>query len=150
MIDYIGPETKLVVRKRVQAAPALVFRAFTEAALIEQWFCPSADASVRVDMLEVREGGRYRFLYHFPGKEAVAVAGRYLCVDPPRQLVFTWTWEPPDPFAGVETRVSVDFEADGSGTEVIVTHERFPAEDRFRQHENGWKGTLERLDRLFV
>lgn len=56
MIDYIGPETKLVVRKRVQAAPALVFRAFTEAALIEQWFCPSADASVRVDMLEVREG----------------------------------------------------------------------------------------------
>lgn len=65
MIDYIGPETKLVVRKRVQAAPALVFRAFTEAALIEQWFRPSADASVRVDMLEVREGGRYRFLYHY-------------------------------------------------------------------------------------
>jgi uncharacterized protein YndB with AHSA1/START domain len=151
MIEFHGPDTRLVVRKWVAAPAALVFRAFTEAALVEQWLCPSPDAMVRVDALDARAGGRYRFLYHFPGSAAaIPVNGTYLEVDPPRRLAFTWTWEPPDPFAGVDTEVTVEFESSGGGTEVIVTHVRFPTEDKFRAHEGGWKSTLERLAPLLA
>jgi uncharacterized protein YndB with AHSA1/START domain len=135
----------VVARRRYDVSPDLVFRAFTEPALLTRWFSPGADIVIEVLVHELRSRGRYRFRYREPSGEISSVAGEFREVSPPTRLVFTWTWEPPDPHAGVETLVTVDFVAENAGTLVVVTHERFPDEQSRERHEKGWRATLERM-----
>lgn len=63
--------------------------------------------------------------------------------------MFTWAFEKmpgddPD-FVPAETLVTVEFIDKGGATEVVLTHERFPDE-----HQGGWLGCLDSLDRLFT
>jgi Activator of Hsp90 ATPase homolog 1-like protein len=41
----------------------------------------------------------------------------------------------------------VCFEAQGSDTEVVITHERIPNESARTSHETGWNGCLDSLVR---
>jgi hypothetical protein len=68
-------------------------------------------------------------------------------VERPNRLVFTWTWEPPDPHAGIGTLVTIELLAAGTGTEVVVTHEWFPTVAARDRHEAGWRATVDRLKR---
>lgn len=140
----------LVVRRWYEAPQEVVFRAFTERQLLERWLCPAPDIALTVAELDLRIGGRYRLLYRMPDGRVVPVIGEYRTISPPKQLVFTWTWEPPDPHAGIETLVTVDLLERDSGTEVVITHERFPTEEKMRRHRSGWTGALERLDLLLA
>jgi uncharacterized protein YndB with AHSA1/START domain len=133
-----------------QAPIDLVFRAFTEAALLERWFCPSPDVFLRVERCDARPGGVYRFVFHFPDGRVVPVVGEYRLVERPQKLVFTWTWEPPDPWAGIVTLVTVKFEPRDGGTSVEVHHAEFPTAEMKHTHESGWAGTLSRLEPLLA
>ncbi|MGH7526095.1 MAG: SRPBCC family protein [Gemmatimonadales bacterium] len=139
---------QLNVRRSYAAPRDLIFRAFTEASLLERWFCPSPDISVKVTQLDLRVGGKYRFVFHFPGDRIAVVVGEYRTVARPRQLAFTWTWEPPDPHAGIDTLVTIDLYEKGGGTELALTHAHFPTEEIMRRHESGWGATLDRLSQL--
>jgi uncharacterized protein YndB with AHSA1/START domain len=125
-----------------------VFRAFTEADLLERWFCPSPDVTMKVSQLDVRAGGRYRFVFAYPGGHIAVVVGEYRTIARPHRLVFTWTWEAPDPHAGIETLVTIALHDKDGGTELALTHARFPTELTMRQHESGWGATLDRLGEL--
>lgn len=135
----------LNLRRTYAAPPDLVFRAFTEPALLERWFRPSAEVRVEVDELDLRVGGRYRFLFHFPDARRSAVIGEYRALARPHRLAFTWTWEPPDPHAGIDTLVTIDINEKNGGSEVVLTHASFPTEAIMRQHEQGWGAVLDSL-----
>lgn len=140
----------LVVARRTYAASRqAVFEAFTQADQIARWLSPSDDVSTTVLEFDFRPGGAYRLAFHFPGGRTDYVVGRYLEISEGTRLVYTWTWEEPDPFAGVETLVSVDFFDSGYGTTVLVNHDRFPTQERRSIHDDGWQATLARLARLF-
>jgi len=141
---------ELFVSRWVKAPPALVFRAFTEASLLERWFCPSAETALHVDRCDPRPGGHYRFIFRFADGSVIPVLGEYLQVEPPRTLAFTWTWEKPNPWAGVVTLVTVHLVERDGGTDVRVHHADFTASDMKEQHEGGWPGTLERLGRFLA
>lgn len=143
-----GSLARLSVRRSYPAPRELVFRSLTEAEWLERWFCPSPGATVKVTQLDLRVGGRFRFAFRFPGDRTAVVVGEYHTLARPRRLAFTWTWEPPDPYAGVETLVTVDLYEKESGTELVLTHARFPTEQLMRQHETGWGATLDRLKEL--
>jgi uncharacterized protein YndB with AHSA1/START domain len=115
---------------------------------LERWFCPSPDVTVKVTHLDLRVGGRYRFVFNFPGNRVAVVIGEYHTLARPHQLAFTWTWEPPDPHAGVETLVTINLHEKDGGTELALTHARFPTEQTMRQHESGWGATLDGLNAL--
>jgi uncharacterized protein YndB with AHSA1/START domain len=135
----------LSVRRTYTAPPDVVFRALTERDLLERWFRPSPDVTVRVEDLDPRVGGRYRFVFHLPGDQRSVVIGEYRVVARPRQLAFTWTWEPPDPHAGIDTLVTIDLSEKDGGTELVLTHAGFPTEEAKRRHEQGWSGGLDAL-----
>src|SRR5262245_4994397 len=117
------PERLEIFASRWYAAPpSLVYRAFTEPGLLEQWFCPSADTLLKVEQCDVRPNGQYRFVFYFPDQSVVPVLGEYRVVNPPHHLQFTWTWEPPNPWAGVVTLVSITLTASDGGTDVHVHH----------------------------
>ena len=137
--------SRLSMRRWYGVAPDVVFRAFTEAQWLERWFCPSPDVTVSVTQLDVRVGGTYRLLFRFPGERVAVVVGEYRAIARPHQLAFTWTWEPPDPHAGLETLVTLQLRPKDGGTELVLTHEGFPTAPLMRQHEGGWGTTLDRL-----
>jgi len=139
---------QLSVRRWYRARPDVVFRALTEPALLERWFRPSPDVTVKVADLDLRVGGRYRFTFHFPDDRTAAVGGEYRTIARPHLVVFTWTWEPPDPNAGIDTLVTIDLNEKDGGTELALTHTSFPTEEIMRQHERGWGAVLDSLRQL--
>ena len=74
-------------------------------------------------------------------------------VDPPEKLVFTWAWEKmsgdDSNFVPAETLVTVEFLDKNGATEVVLTQEQFSDEHMRDEHEGGWAGCLDGLDRLF-
>jgi uncharacterized protein YndB with AHSA1/START domain len=147
----VNHETLEIFAGRWFEAPiALTFRAFTEPALLEQWFCPSPEVALRVEQCDPRVGGALRFVFYFPGGRVVPVVGEYQVFDPPHKLVFTWTWEEPNPWAGMVTLVSVNLTEHDGGTSVEVHHAQLETLEIKQMHERGWTATLLRLDPLLA
>ena len=128
----------LLVREVHIAAPReVVFRYFTDPARFVSWIGIAAD-------LDPRPDGTFRF-------EVAAgefCSGRYVEVDHPRRVVFTWGWESPAiPVPPASTLVEVDLHEagdDGRATRLVLTH-RGLAGDAYDLHDDGWKAYLARL-----
>src|SRR5881396_1722732 len=81
---------------RIYDAPRQeVFAAWTEPALLTQWFRPLDGVSTAE--LDVRPGGKLRHTVDPPGQDPgpATIVGTYLEVQPPERLVFTFGWELP-------------------------------------------------------
>jgi uncharacterized protein YndB with AHSA1/START domain len=141
--------TRVVIRKRVAAPRERVFRAWTDAEQLRHWFFPgSATASVSQVEVDLRVGGRYCIMQYAPdGALEARVVGTYHEVQPPVKLVFSWVWAAPDP-APPETLVTVEFHEVEGMTEIVVTHECWPALTGQEGPTIGWHCCLARLVQL--
>lgn len=129
--------------KRVAAPPEVVFSYFVDPEKYRAWQGIGAE-------LDPREGGHYRVFFRGPDS---GVRGRYLVVDPPHRVVFTWGWESPDELppglAEVDpdsSRVEVTLHPDGDGTLVRLRHEGLPTDEAGRIHGTYWPVYLDRLE----
>ncbi|MFL5891696.1 MAG: SRPBCC domain-containing protein [Solirubrobacterales bacterium] len=147
-----APSAAVHVTRELAAPRNDVFRAWTQPDLFARWFTPPGNSSVTAE-LDVRPGGDYRIKLErtqlVPGTSYIV--GRYLEVDPPERLVFTFGWEDPPPMAGIEaletldSRVTVQFRDRGESTEISITHERLETAELRGFHRWGWETTLEQL-----
>jgi uncharacterized protein YndB with AHSA1/START domain len=150
------PQTgiSLSVHKTINAPRERVFYAWTQPELLHKWWGAHESFSAPVAEVDLRVGGKYRLGMLEPGKDAPYVChGVYQVINRPENLVFTWAWEnqPHDlDFELVETLVTIEFIDKGQVTEVILTHEKFPDEHMRDEHQGGWNGCLDGLERLFV
>jgi uncharacterized protein YndB with AHSA1/START domain len=80
---------ELVFERIFDAARGTVWRAFTDPELIPRWWGPHGTTTEVVEM-EVRPGGRWRYVSRGPDREEVAFYGEYLEVTPPEG--FRWTF----------------------------------------------------------
>lgn len=121
----LDPARDLVLDRVLKAPPALVWRCWTEPALICQWFCPKP-WSVSEAVVDLRAGGRFFTLMNGPDGERVPNEGAFLEVVPERKLVFT------DMFT--EDFAPVDLVASGAGLHfaAILTFEPAGAGTRYR------------------
>ncbi|MCI0436560.1 MAG: SRPBCC domain-containing protein [Gemmatimonadetes bacterium] len=140
-------ETSLRVTRVIRADRDAVFRAWTEPAHLRQWSCP-VGATVDLAEVDLVVGGQYRIRMSTPNGVHTA-KGVYRTIDRPRRLVYTWDWEEKD-YAVGETLVTVEFNAVGESTEVVVTHERFPGAQARDGHGQGWTSCLDQLEKLFA
>jgi uncharacterized protein YndB with AHSA1/START domain len=140
----------LVVResRRYSAQPEVVFEAISRAEYVAQWLSPSDAIQTEVTQFDFRLGGRFRLGFSEGSKHYGFVSGEYIEIRVPERIVFTWTWEPPDAHAGIETEVEIELTAIGGETELVLTHRRFPASEMRTRHAEGWAGALTRLERL--
>jgi uncharacterized protein YndB with AHSA1/START domain len=124
----------LVSEIEVSAPIERVYAMFTEPGELVRWI------GIRA-MLEPKPGGRFRFEL-MPGEFC---SGRYVELDPPHRIVFTWGWEsgalPVEP--GSST-VTVELRAEGGTTHVRLTHTGL-SEDMQRHHAGGWANFLPKL-----
>lgn len=142
--EQLGAETTLELKRTFSASRARVFRAWTDPEELKKWFGPVGYESPQAE-IDLRVGGRYRIaMRKLPGGDVFHVKGEYEDIAPPERLVFSWQWEGKDMDA-TDTRVTVEFREAGSGTEVVLTHERFPSGDLRDRHIEGWTSTFECL-----
>lgn len=146
----IGDKSYAEVRRRFSVTPQKVFAAFARADLIERWLTPSPEIKLTVLQLDFRESGSYRFAYHVPGATTVIVAGSYSVIQPPSKIVFSWIIEPPDEHAGIESEVTVAITPDGSGSELLIRHEKLRRTDAIERHAAGWCGAVDQLLELLA
>jgi uncharacterized protein YndB with AHSA1/START domain len=137
----------VTLARRIKAAPAKVFAAWTDAQKLIHWFGPAntIDGSVAAD-LDVREGGRYRISFKTDDGEYHQVGGVYQEVVHGQRLKFTWAWHSTPER---ESLVTVTVKPDGDGTLLTLLHEQFFDQAAADGHKRGWSGTLDKLERFF-
>lgn len=127
----VAPEGDRALRfTRSFAAPRpLVWRAFTEPALITQWLWARA-APMTVCEQDFRTGGRYRWGWTMPGGALMAVSGRFLEIEPPERIAHTELFD--EDWTGGETTVTTLLIDEGATTrmEMTVLHSLPEARDR--------------------
>jgi uncharacterized protein YndB with AHSA1/START domain len=107
-------EPVIVVRAHVAAPPELVFRLYTEPEHLRRWYGPR-HLELSVCEVDLRVGGRYRFVHRAPDGQEFGFSGSFLEVDRPRRLVRTFTIEDWPHGEAIET---ITFEGVGHGTSV--------------------------------
>jgi uncharacterized protein YndB with AHSA1/START domain len=112
-----------------------VFHEWLDANALADWMCPRP-ARLRAVEIDPRPNGEFCFDI-VEGDASFTVTGRYLTIERPHQLSFTWscsTW--PDPT--LETVVTVSLVAHGTGdTFMTIEHTLLPP-DQVAPHEAGW------------
>src|ERR1043165_5772209 len=114
---------ELVISRTLDGPASLVFRAWTEAELLEQWWTPK---SFPITLLscetDPRVGGTYKLVFGYEGS-TFDFFGRYLEVTPPTRLVWT-----NDEGAEGGQVTTVTFEETDGRTRLVV-HDVYPSKD---------------------
>lgn len=140
-IDVDGRD--LVLTRHIAARPALVFRAWTDPALLKLWFTP-APWTVAQAALDVRAGGANLVVMRGPDGSEFPNRGVYLEVVPDARLVVTdayvSAWEPAEkPFMTlIITFEPEGGEPEGGGTRYTATVRHWSIADRVAHEEMGF------------
>ena len=86
--DTRDPHLDLVLERTVDVAPQLVWRAWTEPALVKQWFTPKPWQTVECD-IDLRPGGLFRTVMRSPEGQDHENIGCYLDIITNKRLVWT-------------------------------------------------------------
>lgn len=117
---------------RIAASPDEVFPYLTDAALLVRWMGDWAE-------LEPTPGGTFSV-----DIDGVPVRGRYVLVDPPHRLAFTWGAAGNAALPAGSTTVEITLRRDGEDTVLELVHRDLPPEE-LPKHETGWGHHLDRL-----
>ena len=114
----------LVFERIFDAPRELVWKVMTDPARVTNWWGPHGYTTTVVEM-DVRPGGRWRWINHTTGGEDAPFKGEYLEVEPPARLVQTQILDVPgfDDRAAVNTLTLEDL----GGRTKLVARSRFPS-----------------------
>ena len=142
----VASPSSLLISRTYPASVERVFKAWTDANQLGQWFAPTDDYTTKASV-DLKVGHEYRIAITHKGGNVHTILGTYRLIDPPHKLVYTWRWEG-GPMA--DTLVTVDFAPDGNATKVTITHEQFTNTEDRDKHNEGWNGCLNRLQRTLT
>ena len=147
-------DRELVLTRLIDASPDKVYRAWTDPALLRQWFAP-LPYTTPVAELDVRPGGATLIVMRSPDGTELPNPGVYLEVVPNRKLVitdaYTEAWQPSQkPFM----TVIVTFDAEGGGTRYTARVRHWTVADR-EMHEKmgfhqGWGQCADQMTALIA
>jgi uncharacterized protein YndB with AHSA1/START domain len=142
----IKPGVQEITITRVFDAPReLVFKTMMDPNHLAKWWGPR-DHSTKVDKMDVRAGGTWRFINGDTAGNEYGFHGVYHLVDAPTQVVQTFEFEGAPGHVALETLTLEEFE----GKTRLVQHSVFQTvADRDAMVQSGMeKGSTESMDRL--
>lgn len=136
-------DRELVLTMLLDAPRSAIYRCWTEAELLKQWFAPKPHTTPHAE-IDARPGGASAITMRSPDGQDMPNTGQYLVVEPNRRLVFTdaftGDWQPKDgaPFFAAEILLSDE----GGKTRYIAKAKHWTREN-CEQHEKmgfhqGW------------
>jgi uncharacterized protein YndB with AHSA1/START domain len=123
------PSDKELLLTRVFDAPArLVYEVMTKPEYVKFWWCWKEGFSMPVCEIDLRVGGRWRYVMRSPEGRDVAFNGEYQQILPAERVVNTEVFEP---FPDSPALVTSTFEAQGDKTlfRSLVLHQTKEARD---------------------
>jgi uncharacterized protein YndB with AHSA1/START domain len=131
-------EATVALEVRLDMPPTEAFRAFTDAAALEQWFWPPRlQPQYTVDP---RPGGVFAARSDVAD---IALAARFRELNPPDSLKLDWAWAGED--GAPPSIVTLTFATDGEGTRLTVVHSANDSAETRDRHAQGWTDCLARL-----
>jgi uncharacterized protein YndB with AHSA1/START domain len=130
------------VQRVLPAPPAAVWEEWLDAEGMAEWMCPRPARPTKIE-LDPRPGGQLRIDIDDEGAE-LSITGRYLELDEPRRLSFTWscsTWQPP-----ANSVVTVTLTPHGDKQTLMTIHHAKLPPDVLDSHQNGWALIGEQLE----
>lgn len=130
-------DRSIVLTRELEASPAQVFRALTDARELSRWWTTAAES-------EARTGGEFAYVFEFAdASRNHTYRGRYHDVVPGERVSFPWQG------SGGETTVDVRLRPREAGTELELTHSGWgdgpEADEAVELHEQGWSFFLDNL-----
>lgn len=116
--DPVISDREFVLEHTFRAPAAKVFAAYTDPKLVARWWAPKG-ASLRVEVMDVRSGGKWRFVQRMPSGQEMVFSGTYLEVRPVTRLVYTFEVEGQP---GSQLTATVDLEESGGTTRLTLTN----------------------------
>ena len=143
-------DREIRVERVFDASLDRVWRAYTDPALVAQWW--GRGNKLVIERMEVERGGHWRYVEHAPDGSVHGFEGRYREVTPTERIVRTFEWDGMPGYVIIE---SATFEDIGNGrTQVISTSLFHTTEERDGMLDSGMEGGLnesyEALDRLLA
>lgn len=138
----------VIVEGIFNVPPERLFRAWTEPEEIVKWFGirPHSVATAEIDL---RVGGRWRFVLEEGGERSAQLEGAYLTIEPDRKLVFSWAYVVRFPDGRTEetahSQVAVTFTPHGRATRVHLTHRSIEAAEGRIGVGRGWESSFASL-----
>jgi uncharacterized protein YndB with AHSA1/START domain len=149
-VETTPGSNRATLRRLLHAPRALVWEAMTRPEHVANWYGPKSTRVVECAM-DVRVGGRYRFVVRGDDGHDHAFSGVYREVVPSERIVQTWCWEGAPDASSVESMQLVDL---GDRTLVAVTVEHTSAMNLEMHLKHGMEAganeTYERLDALLA
>ena len=107
-------DTHIVITRHFNAPPEAVYRAHTDAKLVQKWCLGPEGWTMPVCINEPRPGGKIRYEWRHPKKGGFHVTGEYIELQPYSRLVHVERMFLPDPTP--DNHVETRFDPDGTGT----------------------------------
>ncbi len=141
-------EARVAITRVFDAPRALVWQAWTDPAMMAQWFGPRGFTS-SVPELDVRVGGALRIVMHGPDGNDYPMKGMFLDIAPPERLVFSSIALDNEGNHLLEGETTVTLlEQNGKTTLRLVSHavgRMAIAPQMLAGMEMGWSQSLEKL-----
>jgi len=147
-------DVEIVMTREFNAPRALVFDAWTNCEHLKRWWGPPTWSLPECE-IDLRVGGRWRYLMRGEGGEEMGMYGEYREVAAPGRLVSTENFEGAmfEPMGGGTVQTMVLEERDGTTSMTITsTYKSKAARDGVLQFpmEEGAEESFQRLDALLV
>ena len=145
-------DREVKVTRSFKAARPLVYRAFTEPALVQRWLLGPPGWSMPVCEMDVRVGGRYRWRWRSnTDASEFGFTGTFREVQPPSKLVHSEAFDPGSvggEYPGSEALVTVTFAESGDLTTVTSLIDFGSKEARDSAIETGMTDGMEQSYQL--
>ncbi len=127
-------EKTAVVTRAFDAPREQVWKAFTDPEILARWW-GRAGSTTTVEQMDVRPGGKWRYVWRHPDGRELEMHGVYREVTPPERLVNTEAWGAEWP----ETLNTTVFTEQGGKTTITTTVLYASKEIRDKALETGMK-----------
>lgn len=143
-------DREAVIRRTFDARPDQVFDAWTIPAQVRRWY-GLAEFEMTVCEIDLRVGGRWRWVQQGPDGHEVAFSGVYRAIDRPHRLVFSEVFEA---MPGTDFDVEMTF-AETAGRTLLTMQMTYQTQEHRDGHlqsgmEAGTRALHLRLDALFA
>jgi uncharacterized protein YndB with AHSA1/START domain len=138
--------TSVTLVRHVAARPEIVFEAITTPEGIAHWWGPDPGPVLFAE-IDLRVGGRFRVRFRMLDATEHESSGEFLELVRPTRVAMSWTWLGSE--SEGQSRVEFTLRDSAGGTELTFTHSLLPNEQARADHEAGWSGALDKLQRYF-
>jgi uncharacterized protein YndB with AHSA1/START domain len=122
---------------RVAAPPDVVFPYLIDPPLLSRWLGDATGSTPE-------PGGAFALAFD---DDSTSVQGRFVTIDPPKRVVFTWGVPDSDVLPPGSTTVEIVLTPDGTDTLLDLVHHDLPPSE-LPSHQAGWTGLLHKLERV--